>query len=97
MPSAYQCVCKRDRRTLVQPFMLEVMMTCEANFVPLGLSFHFSRRGRNAKVIQYGPAALTLYMELKDSSGTSSKYALRNASALGVVGLVKLPPVVLRE
>lgn len=49
-------ICRR--RTFVQPFMLVVMMTCGAKREPPLLCFHFSRRGRKANVMKYGPIAL---------------------------------------
>lgn len=38
--------------SFVHPFMELVMITCGTNFLPSSPSFHFSRRGRKAKVSQ---------------------------------------------
>ena len=58
-------------------------------------SFHFSRRGRKAKVSQYGPTAFVASEFENDSSGTLSKYAETNAEAVASVGLWNCPSRIL--
>ena len=79
----------------VQPFILDVITIWGANRALPGLVFHFSRRGRNAKVSQYGPTAFVWRLFSKSSSVIPSKYALRNASAFAIVGFVYSPKKIL--
>ena len=81
--------------TLVQPFILDVITIWGANRAPPGIVFHFSSRGRNAKVSQYGPTAFVWRLFSKSSSVISSKYAFRKASAFGIVGFVNFPTMML--
>lgn len=76
----------------VHPFMLEVMTICGANrWLPPSNDFHFSSRGRNANVSQYGPAAFVLKELVNCSSETASKNAARKASAVGADGVGETP------
>lgn len=60
--------------TFVQPFILDVMITCGTNFlVAPPYSFHFSSSGRKAKVSQYGPEAFVRMLLSKSPSETVSK------------------------
>ena len=81
--------------TLIHPPKLDVMTTCGANFPAPGLSFHFSSRGRNAKVTQYDATALVVKTRLKESSGNSSKYAFRNVSPVAASGTFTWPSEIL--
>ena len=76
--------------TLVQPFMLLVIMTWGTNLAAAWLDsvefFHASSRGKNANVNQYGPMALVLRTLLKSSWDTGSKYFFTNDAAVGSSG-----------
>lgn len=74
--------------TLVQPFILLVIIICGTNFFATASSesFHFSRSGRNAKVSQYGPTALVLKTSMKSCSETPSKRLETYADALASLG-----------
>ena len=63
--------------TFVHPFMLLVIMTCGTNFFVTGTSesFHFSSKGRKAKVSQYGPTAF-VFNDLSNCSGVISSKKL---------------------